>query len=127
MSDFKYKNKLVLGDSIELMNKLPSNFFHAVVTDPPYGIELMGLDWDSKFKNDSVIQSINLGLQDYDDVLEGYYKFSYAWAREAYRILKPGGYVLAFSSIKTQDILSLALRRLGYWKRDILMWAYSTG
>ena len=35
------------GDCIEVMRSLPDNSVDAVVTDPPYGLEFMGKDWDS--------------------------------------------------------------------------------
>ena len=34
------------GDCIEVMRTLPDNSVHAVVTDPPYGLEFMGKEWD---------------------------------------------------------------------------------
>ena len=37
------------GDCIEVMRQLPDASVDAVVTDPPYGLEFMGKDWD-KFK-----------------------------------------------------------------------------
>lgn len=35
------------GDSLELLARLPDASVHAVVTDPPYGLEFMGAEWDS--------------------------------------------------------------------------------
>ena len=37
------------GDCIEVMRTLPDASIDAVVTDPPYGLEFMGKDWD-KFR-----------------------------------------------------------------------------
>lgn len=34
------------GDCIEVMRTLPDASVHAVVTDPPYGLEFMGKEWD---------------------------------------------------------------------------------
>lgn len=34
------------GDCIEVMRQLPAASVDAVVTDPPYGLEFMGKDWD---------------------------------------------------------------------------------
>jgi site-specific DNA-methyltransferase (adenine-specific) len=34
------------GDCIEVMRSLPDNSVHAVVTDPPYGLEFMSKGWD---------------------------------------------------------------------------------
>lgn len=38
------------GDCLEVLAELPDNSVHAVVTDPPYGLEFMGKDWDAPWK-----------------------------------------------------------------------------
>lgn len=35
------KKKLMLGDNLELLKKIPDNFVDAVITDPPYGLKFM--------------------------------------------------------------------------------------
>jgi hypothetical protein len=37
-------------DCLEGMQKLPDDCIDAVVTDPPYGLEFMGKDWDAPWK-----------------------------------------------------------------------------
>ena len=39
-------NKLILGDSAEILKTLEDNSVDSVVTDPPAGISFMGKDWD---------------------------------------------------------------------------------
>jgi len=34
------------GDCIEVMATMPENSVDAIVTDPPYGLEFMGKEWD---------------------------------------------------------------------------------
>lgn len=38
---------VILGDCLEVMKTFPDNSVDAVVTDPPYGLEFMGKEWDS--------------------------------------------------------------------------------
>ena len=45
----KMENKILKGDCIEQMKLLEENSVDAIVTDPPYGLEFMGKEWD-KFK-----------------------------------------------------------------------------
>ncbi len=40
------KTKLMLGDNIESLKKLPDNSIDSVVTDPPYGLSFMNKKWD---------------------------------------------------------------------------------
>ena len=35
------------GDCLDVLATLPDNSVDAVVTDPPYGLEFMGKEWDS--------------------------------------------------------------------------------
>jgi DNA modification methylase len=39
--------KIINGDSAEVLKTIESNTIDAVITDPPYGIEFLGKDWDS--------------------------------------------------------------------------------
>ena len=54
-------NKIILGDCIEEMKKLESNSVDAIITDPPYGLEFMGKEWD-KFKEGKNIAGGTTGL-----------------------------------------------------------------
>ncbi|HEY7822464.1 MAG TPA: DNA methyltransferase [Acidimicrobiia bacterium] len=38
------------GDCVELMRAMPDNSVDSIVTDPPYGLEFMGKDWDAPWK-----------------------------------------------------------------------------
>jgi DNA modification methylase len=39
------------GDSLHILPTLPDNSVDAVVTDPPYGLEFMGKEWDAPWKH----------------------------------------------------------------------------
>ena len=40
-------NKIILGDCIEEMKKLPDNSIDAIITDPPAGISFMNKELDN--------------------------------------------------------------------------------
>lgn len=44
------KYTLINGDCIEKLRELPDNSVDSIVTDPPYGLEFMGKDWDAPWK-----------------------------------------------------------------------------
>lgn len=50
-----------------------------------------------------------------------------AWAREAFRVLKPGGHLVAFGGSRTYHRLACALEDAGFEIRDSLMWLYGSG
>jgi site-specific DNA-methyltransferase (adenine-specific) len=123
------------------MKKIPDESIHAVITDPPYGIEFMSLKWDTEFdtaQGERLFQATgSVGDKGFgtlpafrgmsDDDLKNYYEFTVAWSSEVLRILKPGGYLLSFGGIKTHDILMMGFRQSGFEIRDMLIWAFASG
>ena len=94
--------RIINGDSAEVLKTIESNSIDAVVTDPPYGIEFLGREWDS-----------NTGAVE-------------IW-RECLRVLKPGGHLLAFSAARTYHHLATNIEGVGFDIRDQIMWIYASG
>lgn len=97
------------GDCIEVMRQMPENSVDAIVTDPPYGLEFMGRDWDGF--------GTPLGFQTWSE----------AWAREAFRALKPGGHLLAFAGTRTYHRMASGVEDAGFEIRDCIAWMYGSG
>ena len=70
------------GDCRDIMREMPADHFDAIITDPPYGIAFKGEKWDTATPR-------------------GFQSWCESWAVEALRIVKPGGYLLAFSAPRT--------------------------
>jgi DNA modification methylase len=47
--------------------------------------------------------------------------------RECYRVLKPGGFVLAFGGTRTYHRLATAIENAGFEIRDMVQWLYGSG
>lgn len=124
------------GDCIEVMRSLPDASVHAVVTDPPYGLEFMGKDWDS---SDGFRRSLNAAGVGRDNVFgrtssspeyksdSTFQRWCEAWARECLRILKPGGHLLAFGGSRTWHRLAGGIEDAGFEIRDSIAWLYGSG
>jgi site-specific DNA-methyltransferase (adenine-specific) len=100
---------LYAGDCIEVMRQMPEASVDAIVTDPPYGLEFMGRDWDGF--------GTPLGFQTWTE----------SWAREALRILKPGGHLLAFAGTRTYHRMASGVEDAGFEIRDCIAWMYGSG
>jgi site-specific DNA-methyltransferase (adenine-specific) len=100
---------LLIGDCIEQMRTLEADSVDAIVTDPPYGLEFMGKEWDG------------FGTP------FGFQTWSEQWAREALRVLKPGGHLLAFGGTRMYHRLAAGIEDAGFEIRDTLMWLYGSG
>lgn len=103
-----YANSVITGDCVEELQRLPSESVHAVVTDPPYGIAFMGESWDDFEPGE-------------------YQRFCEEWAREALRVLKPGGHLLSFSGTRTVHRLACGIEDAGFTVRDRIAWLYGQG
>ena len=94
------------GDCIKEMQKLIDDGVQvdSVVTDPPYELGFMGRSWDST------------GIAFQKETWE-----------LAYKLLKPGGYLLAFSASRNYHRMAVAIEDVGFEIRDQMMWLYGSG
>lgn len=110
---------LLRGDCVSLIGEMPSESVDAVVTDPPYGIVFMGREWDKLSPAD-----VGEKAKDYAKSME---EWHVAWLSECYRVLKPGGQILAFSATRTYHRLASAMEIAGFELVDTIHWTYGSG
>ena len=96
--------RIFQGDCRQVMATLPVCSVDAIVTDPPYELGFMGKGWDST----------------------GVANDPETW-RQALRVLKPGGYLLAFSGTRTYHRMAVAIEDAGFEIRDQIGWLYGSG
>jgi site-specific DNA-methyltransferase (adenine-specific) len=138
--------RILEGDVIEQLKTLADASVDSIVTDPPYGLEFMGKDWDAPWKTDhrqgfdgtiqipdspygrSKVRNGNGASYGADGrVMQTLQNWHFAWAGEALRVLKPGGYLLAFGGSRTYHRLACAVEDAGFEIRDQIMWIYGSG
>ena len=110
---------VIRGDSLQVLPTLEAESFDAIVTDPPYGLsvepdiaEVMACWIAGKpYKHGRA----GFMSKDWDASVPG----PEYW-REVFRVLKPGGHLLAMSSSRTWDLLSIAIRFAGFESRDTI-------
>lgn len=93
---------VICGDCLEEMRKMEDNSISAIVTDPPYGLSFMGKGWDYALPSTD------------------------CW-KEAFRILKPGGFLLAMGGTRTFHRLACSIEDAGFEIRDCISWLYGSG
>jgi DNA modification methylase len=128
--------RLIEADCIEAMASMDEASVDAIVTDPPYGLEFMGKEWDSFRPNARSGRrrdggpSFGSTMRYQEQGVSAQYAaqaWHQAWATEALRVLKPGGHLLAFGGTRTYHRLACALENAGFEIRDCLAWLYWSG
>ena len=90
------------GNCLDILQTMPDASVDAVVTDPPYGLSFMGKRWDYD------VPSVEI------------------W-EQCLRVLKPGGYLLAFAGTRTQHRMAVRIEDAGFEIRDMIAWMYGSG
>lgn len=135
------QSRVIQGDCIEVLRGFGDNTFDSVVTDPPYGLEFMGKEWDKPSAlwrdydndNDREYRSDGRKAPKFKTARptfvagSAYQAWCEEWARECLRVLKPGGYLLAFGGTRTYHRLACAVEDAGFEIRDSLHWIYGSG
>jgi len=118
MFNSSLKNKIINGDSIKELKKIPSESFDLIFADPPYNLQLRNKlirpdrskvnavndDWD-KFESFKV----------YDD-------FTSSWLKECKRVLKKNGTIWVIGSYHNIFRVGAKIQDLGFWILNDVIW-----
>lgn len=110
------------GDCREVMRGLAENSIDSIVTDPPYDLTSARPGGRSEATRGAVMRGF-MGLE-WDG--SGVAFEPETW-REALRVLKPGGHLLAFGGTRTYHRMVCAIEDAGFDVRDQLQWIFSSG
>jgi DNA modification methylase len=94
--------KILHGPMQHMLKALPDNSVDSVVCDPPYGIDFMGKSWDNAYPPAD-------------------------WWAECFRVLKPGGHLIAFAATRTYHHAGTNIEAAGFEIRDMISWLYGSG
>ena len=126
------------SDGFSVLASLSNASIDAVVTDPPYGLEFMGKEWDAPWKASSVGRGVRVAQERAAEMTEQgkghstaagphlasrvdsvrvagkpFQDWCEVWATECLRVLKPGGHMLAFGGTRTWHRLACAVEDAG--------------
>ncbi|MEV7684252.1 DNA methyltransferase, partial [Streptomyces sp. NPDC088341] len=117
------------GDMLDELRALPDQSVDVVITDPPYGLA----DHHPRV----VASALAAWLAgDRDHVPDGRGFMGREWDRfvpppaawdECWRVLKPGGWLLAFAAPRTADLMGMSIRLAGFEIRDGMQWLFAQG
>lgn len=114
------------ADCLTALPKLDADSVDAIITDPPYGININNMEWDRPAKLDPK-RAPGRRRRPGTNPYEAFQRFSREWSSASLHALKPGGHLTAFAAPRTAHRLACGLEEAGYELRDVLMWIQGQG
>jgi len=114
-------DKIIAGDSIEVLRSLPDNFADLVFADPPYNLQLGG---ELTRPDNSRVDGVDDEWDRFDSFAD-YDRFTRDWLCEARRILKPDGAIWVIGSYHNIFRVGASLQDLGFWLLNDVIWVKS--
>ena len=112
------RNKLINGDSLEELKKIPEETFDLIFADPPYNLQLK----NSLTRPDrSMVNAVNDKWDQFEN-FKKYDDFTYSWLSECKRILKKNGAIWVIGSYHNIFRVGSAIQNLGFWILNDVIW-----
>jgi len=111
-------NRIICGDTIEELKKLPDNSIDLVFADPPYNLQL---NQDLIRPNNTKVDAVN---DDWDQFssFDEYDKFSKEWLTEVKRIVRPTGSFWVIGSYHNIFRIGFLMQNMGFWILNDVIW-----
>ena len=135
----EFCNKICNADSISFLKTVPSDSFHLILSDIPYGISID--KWDvlhsntnsallgsspAQEKAGAVFKTRGKPLNGWSEadrlIPKEYYDWVLSWAGDCYRILKPGASLIIFAGRRLSHRAVCAFEDSGFTYKDMIAW-----
>ena len=114
----KFLNKIINGNSLGVLKKIPSKTFDLVFADPPYNLQI-----GKKLKrpDDSKVNGVNDKWDQFKS-FEDYDNFCKEWLDECKRVLKDHGAIWVIGSYHNIFRIGYHIQNTGYWILNDVIW-----
>ena len=112
------RNKLINGDSLEELKKIPNETFDLIFADPPYNLQLKN---ELTRPDSSKVNAVNDKWDQFRN-FKTYDKFTYSWLTECKRVLKKDGAIWVIGSYHNIFRVGTAIQNLGFWILNDVIW-----
>ncbi len=118
MSKANLKNKIINGNCLEEIKKIPDKSFDLIFADPPYNMQL---GENLRRPDNSKVKSVDDEWDKFQN-FKSYDEFSLLWLKECKRILKDDGSIWVIGSYHNIFRLGFHLQNLNYWILNDVIW-----
>lgn len=111
-------NRILSGDCVAEMQKLPPKSVDLIFADPPYNLQLKG---DLVRPDNSRVDAVDDAWDQFSS-FKAYDDFTRSWLQAARRVLKDDGAIWVIGSYHNIFRLGVALQDIGYWVMNDVIW-----
>src|SRR5262245_54875859 len=116
--DWLPHDRVLVGDCLKELGKLPAASVDLVFADPPYNLQL---DGELLRPNNTRVDGVGDAWDKFASFAE-YDRFSRAWLAECRRLLRPDGAIWVIGSYHNIFRLGALLQDLGFWIQNDIIW-----
>src|SRR6266540_254518 len=113
--------RILIGDCIAELAKLPADSVDLVFADPPYNLQLQG---DLKRPDDSRVDAVDDAWDKFSS-FSAYDDFTRAWLLACRRVMKPAATLWVIGSYHNIFRVGAMLQDLGFWILNDVIWRKS--
>jgi modification methylase len=114
-------SRIVIGDCVAEMSKLPAGSVDLVFADPPYNLQLKG---DLKRPDESHVDAVNNDWDKFSS-FAAYDDFTRAWLLACRRVMKPSATIWVIGSYHNIFRVGALMQDLGFWVLNDIVWRKS--
>jgi modification methylase len=111
-------DRILLGDSLQVLTSLPDKSVDLVFADPPYNLQLQNELWRPNLTR---VEAVNDEWDKFHGNAE-YDQFTRAWLTECRRLLKDSGTLWVIGSYHNIYRVGAILMDLGFWILNDIVW-----
>ncbi len=114
----KFFNRIVNGNSLEILKKIPDKTFDLIFADPPYNLQI-----GEKLKrpDDSKVDGVNDKWDQFSS-FKHYDNFSKNWLKECKRVLKDKGSIWVIGSYHNIFRIGYHIQNFNFWILNDVIW-----
>ena len=113
-----FKNKIINGDCLVELKKIPDRTFDLDFADPPYNLQLKN---KLTRPDNSKVNAVNDKWDQFES-FKKYDEFTISWLKECKRILKKNGALWVIGSYHNIFRLGTTIQNLGFWILNDVIW-----
>jgi len=113
-----YLNKIIQGNNIEILEKLPADSVDIIFADPPYNLQLKS---DLYRPNQTKVEGV-FDSWDKFDSMKKYDAFTEKWLLGCKRVLKKNGTIWVIGSYHNIYRVGAIMQNIGLWFLNDILW-----